>query len=106
MNIDIQQVGKRWFLSWGYLDQGRKELFNVEASYSHRTEYREENDWNPRTFRQWKLTGKGSEKYREEISTALDAFVDALELPKAIESTELPSETGAETEPHNPYKER
>ncbi|KWX79943.1 hypothetical protein [Paenibacillus jilunlii] len=56
MNIDVNKVGKRWFICKG-------DGIDVEATYSHWVDWK--NGW--KTKRKWTITGKGSKKYRTEI---------------------------------------
>jgi hypothetical protein len=81
MIIDVQKVGKRWFLCWSTENHN----IEVEASYSFGTDCISNpkasieagyNVYNWVDVRRWILTGKGARKFREEIIAALNSKME------------------------------
>lgn len=65
MNIDVNKVGKRWFICKG-------DGIDVEATYSIWTDWKDQ--WKMK--KKWSITGKGSKKYREQIIAAADELAN------------------------------
>jgi hypothetical protein len=67
MELEINQVGKRWFIVTG-------KKIQVEASYSITEDWRD--NWKRK--RKWTLTGKGAKRYKNELTASLEETLNPL----------------------------